>query len=294
MERKEHYQNLKRIPITEYASVLGYTVVRKGRYYSLKEHDSVMIDPERNCFWRNSMPGTGRAIGKGGSIIDFVMELDGVDVADALKQLEQYSHLTAPPVHHPVQKQKSKKLELPKAAENMRRVFAYLIKTRKISLPVVQQLVDNKQLYQDIHGNCVFVSFHDKKPVFACLRGTNTEKPFYGDVEGCDYTRGFFINHAAKKLYVTEAVIDAMSVMSLKADYKEWNYLALTGVGKWELVKNYVNDMEEVWIGTDNDAHGKIAADYIASFLAEQYPEIRVVMDFPNRKDWNLELKEGK
>lgn len=38
------------IKITDYAQELGFTLVRKGKYYSLKEHDSVMIDPEKKFF----------------------------------------------------------------------------------------------------------------------------------------------------------------------------------------------------------------------------------------------------
>lgn len=42
------------IPIADIAREMGFSVVKKGRYLSLKEHDSVIIDTERNCFWRNS------------------------------------------------------------------------------------------------------------------------------------------------------------------------------------------------------------------------------------------------
>lgn len=59
----------------------------------------------------------------------------------------------------------------------MRRAYAYLIKTRYIDQDVVQDFVNQKMLYQDQRGNCVFVSYDkDKQPVFACKRGTNTEK----------------------------------------------------------------------------------------------------------------------
>ena len=32
------------VSIIEYAQIMGYTPIRKGKYYSLKEHDSVIID----------------------------------------------------------------------------------------------------------------------------------------------------------------------------------------------------------------------------------------------------------
>lgn len=65
----------------------------------------------------------------------------------------------------------------------MRKVFAYLIKTRQISQNVVQDMVHRKMLYQDNHGNCVFVGYDIKNPdsvIFGCRRGTNTYKNLPG------------------------------------------------------------------------------------------------------------------
>lgn len=43
--------NIKAVPITDYAQRCGFTLVRKGnRYVSLKEHDSVMIDVYKTVF----------------------------------------------------------------------------------------------------------------------------------------------------------------------------------------------------------------------------------------------------
>ena len=67
----------------------------------------------------------------------------------------------------------------------------------------MQEMVNRRQLYQDTHGNCVFLSYEsgeDGKAVFACRRGTNTFKPFYGDVEGCDYSKCFYFDNQAEKL----------------------------------------------------------------------------------------------
>lgn len=295
MSRQEHYRMLKeQIDIRDYARYLGYTVVKRGRYYSLKEHDSVRIDPEKNCFWRNSKPGHGGSFGAGGSIIDFVMEFTGSGKAETLKALEKYLHVVPERCMFPVKKEKTDKLILPTAAPNMKRVFAYLIQTRKIGADIVQELVHKRQLYQDVNGNCVFVSYDNDKPVFACRRGTNTEKPFYGDVEGCDYRKGFYLNFKAEKLYITEAVIDALSVMTIKGRaFREWNYLAVAGGGKWEAVSSYLAGVKEIWIGTDNDDTGKKAADRIENYVNANHPDICIIRDFPNKKDWNMELTEG-
>ena len=90
MDKQEVYRMIKeQVKIVDYASRMGFTVIRKGRYFSLKEHDSVIIDPEKNCFWRNSKLGNGNSIGKGGSIIDFLLEFTDRSLHEVLKELSK-------------------------------------------------------------------------------------------------------------------------------------------------------------------------------------------------------------
>ncbi|MDE6852900.1 MAG: DUF3991 and toprim domain-containing protein [Lachnospiraceae bacterium] len=294
------------VDIVSYARDIGYTVIRKGNYYSLKEHDSVMIDPQKNCYWRNSKPGNGSNISMGGSVIDFAMEFQGVSLDEALWVLGNRinfnsSSRSVTPVQKRQNEPESKTPQLPPKGQNMHKVFAYLIKTRGIAAEIVQELVKRKQLYQDNHGNCVFVSY-DKKGqiVFACRRGTNTYVPFYGDVPGSDYSRGFCLDHQADKVYVTESVIDALSVMTLKGkDARQWNYLVLNGVGKWQTICTYLEDKRicSVWIGLDNDDPGAAAGIMLARKVKEIRPGIEVFFDFPpgkEGKDWNEVLVERR
>mgnify|MGYP003098833260 FL=1 len=88
MDKQEVYRMIKeQVKIVDYASRMGFTVIRKGRYFSLKEHDSVIIDPEKNCFWRNSKLGNGNSIGNGGSIIDFLLEFTDRSLNEVLREL---------------------------------------------------------------------------------------------------------------------------------------------------------------------------------------------------------------
>lgn len=287
------------IAITDYAQRMGFTLVRKGKYYSLKEHDSVIIDTSKNCFWRNSVPGKGKAIGQGGSIIDFVMEFEGKNVGETISLLlKEISHSKVRSVEQTYFFTKQKeKMQLPERGKNMHKVFAYLIQTRKIAGNIVQEMVERKQLYQDKFGNCVFVSYDENGvPNFATKRGTNTYKPFYGDVAGCDYDKCFYIDNQAKKLYVTESVIDALSIMTLLPLYETYNYLALTGSGKWNAIFYYLSNpiLEEVWIGTDNDKAGRKAGTFIEENVKRTRPDIKVEFDYPSQgKDWNEFLKRS-
>ncbi|MFV0527192.1 MAG: DUF3991 domain-containing protein [Lachnospiraceae bacterium] len=307
--RQEAIEAMKReIQIVDYAQTLGLTPVRVGRYYSLREYDSVRIDPDRNCFFRNSS-------GRSGSIIDFVMEFQTQgDLHEALRELTprlydptQTDYLTKEERqavqregNTPVQEPAVKGLELPQRGENMKRVFAYLTKSRYVDPDIVQDFVDRKQLYQDTRGNCVFVARDEAGAAnFACFRGTLTEKRFLGDVKGSDYSKDFYIQNGSKELIVTESVIDAMSVMSiLKAqgkEYKEYDYLALTGTGKYESLFNHLEErpMEHVLLALDADAAGFETAKKLSSRLLEE-SKAQVTFHVPGTaKDWNEQLIAG-
>lgn len=311
--RSQRERIVKSVPITDYAESQGYHLVRKGRYYALKEHDSVRIDPDRNWYWRNSESGTGTSIGKGGSVIDFAMNFKNISAAEAMKELKSYlgeswsgsESQVKMAAKNPVEQEK-KRLQLPEPADNMHRVYAYLIKTRGIDPDIVNQFVRSKNLYQDVHGNCVFVSYDVKddgstgEPVFACMRGTNTYKKFIGDVYGCDYKKGYFVegNTHSDKLIITESVIDAMSVMSVLKqnylDHRSFHYLPMAGVGKEECISKKISQkgIREVYLALDNDSAGRKAAEQIKEHLMEQgMQEQRIHECFPDAKDWNEEIQ---
>lgn len=303
MEKRKFYGLIKeKIRIENYAAEIGFTVLRKGRYLTLKEHDSVIIDPQKNCFWRNSIPGTGKSIGQGGSVIDFALEFTGQTLHEILKDFSTrvYNEVDYMPTFHKTEKKVAAEIQLPEKAADMRKVFAYLVKTRKIAPAVVQEFVDRKQLYQDTKNNCVFISYDledHKKVSFGCRRGTNTYFSFYGDLAGCDYEQCFYFDNGVDKLYITESVIDAMSIMTLlEDDWKKFNYLALAGVGKTGAVDRHLNNpkIKEIRIATDQDIGGRAAAEILEKLIRKRRPDIHVVFDLPGEEgeDWNSMLQK--
>lgn len=289
----------KEIRILDYAKQIGFTPVKVGRYYSLKEHDSVRIDDEKNCFFQNST-------GVSGSIIDFALTFTNKSVQDLFIELEQQLNKNTSYLNSQTSNSLSKlldkndekgELDLPPKAQNMRNVYAYLIKSRYIDAHIVQNFVDRKMLYQDTNQNCVFVSYNSSgKPVFANRRGTNTNQAFKGDCKNCDYSHGFYISNGAEKLIISEAIIDTMSIMTiLKAqniDYTKFDYLALNGVAKLDCVEHHLKDknIQEVLIATDNDKAGLSSAIRIKEILSQNNIE-KVSLHIPQRKDWNDELR---
>ena len=89
MTSKEKFDWIKEnISIVDYASSIGFTSVRKGKYYSLKEHDSIIIDTHKNVYWQNSISGYGKCIGEMGSIIDFAMKFCNMSFYEVIRQFE--------------------------------------------------------------------------------------------------------------------------------------------------------------------------------------------------------------
>lgn len=285
---------VREIPIVDYAARMGFTVQKVGTYYTLKEHDSVRIDPRTNRFFRNST-------GDKGSIIDFVMEFENVDNKTAISQLARYLGTDRPVTTRSQSskpKEKASELVLPEKSKSMRNIFAYLIQTRKISPEIVNEWVSKKNLYQDTHNNCVFVTYDNKgNPAFVSQRGTNTSKPFKADVSGSNYDVCHFINNGASKLIVCEGVIDLMSVQTiLKAhgrDLSSYNYLSLNGSTKVNAIINALQSSQTdmVILATDNDTAGRLARDTLRDLISEYDSGIKVE-DYvpPHEKDWNAEL----
>lgn len=293
---KTDLEEIKKISITEYARQMGFTPVKIGSYYTLKEHDSVRIDPRKNIFFRNST-------GDRGTVIDFVMAFKGVSCGEAIKLL--CDEIELPKVYKEQNSvpQKKKELILPAKARNMKNVFAYLVKTRCINQKIVQEMVDRDMLYQDERNNCVFVSRDENgKSVFATVRGTNTDKKWVGDVSGCDYSHSFFIDNCSRNLIVTESVIDAMSMMDIKEqkgeNHQEYNYLSVSGLGKSREALGYhlgKTLYDIVFLAFDNDDKGREIAKEMKKHIESINQDISVSMLIPEAaKDWNEELQKKK
>ena len=135
---------IKRISIVDYAEEIGFHPYKIGHYYSLKEHDSVRIDPDKNIFVQNST-------GAGGSVIDFAMTFQGMDLKRAIRTLGGKTATGSVQERKDpdpeTRKEKIGDLKLPEKDSTMKNIFAYLIKTRGIDQTIVQEMVQRKALY---------------------------------------------------------------------------------------------------------------------------------------------------
>lgn len=303
-DNKTIYQKIRdNIPIQDYAASRGFQISKKGSYYQIigekgkSDFSSVMINSKTNRYARYSHSREQK------SIIDFVMELDNCDEQAAIKKLrpliDTYD-LSQARISQPRKVTETTKLILPEKAETIKNVYAYLTKTRCINKNIVDNFIWNNNLYQDDKNNCVFVSYDRQGQAKFCnKRGSHSESSFKQDLPGSDYEHCFFLDNGSNTLIVTEAVIDCMSVMSIMEDHgkaiNEYNYVALSGTGKWEAVGNILKEnpcINTVILSCDNDDSGFRAMDNIKNLINSNYPSVNYKYFLPKTEnDWNEQLK---
>lgn len=293
------------ISILDYAQQAGYTPVRVNtNRYILKEHDSLVIKPQNNLFFWNSQ-------NKSGSVIDFAQALKGISKSEA------YDELTAM-LNNPAYKSKHEftldhikekptqpnKLEFPPATNGkFNRMYAYLLKTRGIEKAVIDNLVNRKLLYEDERHNVTFVGYdYDGTAKYGFKRGTaTTATPYKRELAGSNELNkqiGWFINNNSNKLFVNEACIDSMSIMSILhrsgVDFNKYSYLPLGGTYinclKYHLIQPQNAHINCIYLATDNDEAGANCRSKIKKMLKSIGFKGKVIEKVPCGKDWNDDL----
>lgn len=158
----------------------------------------------------------------------------------------------------------------------MRRMFAYLIKTRLLDREVVTHFAKAKMLYEDAaYHNVVFVGF-DKDGIarHAHKRSTITEpKAYKGNVEGCDPKFRFHHTGTSDTVYVFEAPIDMLSFITLyKKDWQRHSYVALCGVAEHALLQQLADNphIQKAGLCLDHDEAGINAVKRVTKMLSER------------------------
>lgn len=332
-------------PISQLAEEYGMTLVKKrGRrpILSTVEHDSIVIYEDDNTYHRYSN-------GNGGDAVAFMMEFSGIDESDLNKHdqvneciriLEQRLKINPELAIQQVRYKREKpKFVMPEKADTNRKVRDYLCRTRGIEERIVDKWIHEGLLFQEAgrYGNCVFVS-RDKngKPVYGVKRSADPKRKFVVDVEGSDYSQGFFIkgkldyytkvsdNFASEhsSLFVTEAVIDLMSLQSLylrRRDYElrqqgkldcdpedyenrflNSNWYSLNGCRKYDGLLNTIashKGIKDIFLALDNDEAGRNASKAIKEEIQKRFPDRKIDVSIrvppTEGRDWNDELKAG-
>ena len=258
--------------------------------FPLREHDSFKIN-EATSLWHWKSRDVG-----GKSALDYLIKVEGMKFVEAVQALCEESPSYIPP---PSQPEQPKEFLLPPAAENNRRVFAYLLK-RGIDRKVIEACVRAGILYEsaDYH-NAVFVGKDECGTArYAFLRGTYTKgKPFKAEVSGSNKRFCFFLppKGESKKLAVYEAAIETMAHLSLEKTVDKYR-LSLGGISapkegetaysfkKPAALESFLArhpEIEEIELCTNNDYAGRWAAEHIEKAYQGKY---RMVKNLPEKE----------
>lgn len=191
-----------------------------------------------------------------------------------------------------------KPFELPEVNQNMRRVFAYLVKQRHIDRGIVAHFARTKTLYEDSkYHNCVFVGTDERGiPRHAHKRSCNSAgKAFRQNIEGSDPRYSFHHIGTDGQLFVFEAPIDLLSYITMHPeDWQSHSYVACCGTSAIPVLSmlERISAPKEVYLCLDNDQAGETGSLRMAEKIAEQF---NIASDrlLPEHKDWNDDLCAG-
>mgnify|MGYP000872729306 FL=1 len=260
--------------LEDFLRAQGETLVRSGKEYRWKAHDSLTVCG--NKWFRHSQS-------KGGYPVDFVMEFYGRSFPEVVQMLtgeHGESRQDADPASSPA-------FRLPLRNVTNANVLNYLTQERKLSPSLVNFFIFAGDIYEDAaHHNAVFVGRDsDGHPRYASCRGIYEK--FRQDVAGAEKSFGFAHRGTDKQLMVFEAPIDLLSFIELfPKNWQQHSYLALGGVSA-KALQQFLSerpDMERVFLCLDSDKAGEDACKRLAALLPDTMSVTRIQ---PTRKDWN-------
>ena len=262
------------VDLEKFLRAQGETLVRSGKEYRWKAHDSLTVCG--NKWFRHSQS-------KGGLPVDFVMEFYGKSFPEAVQML------TGEPgeVQPEADPAPSPAFRLPLRNVTNANILNYLTQERKLSPSLVNFFIVAGDIYEDAaHHNVVFVGRDaDGHPRYASSRGIREK--FRQDAAGAEKAFGFAHRGTDKQLLVFEAPIDLLSFIELfPKNWQQHNYLSLGGVSG-KALRQFLSerpDVERVLLCLDTDKAGEDACKRLAALLPDTVSVTRIQ---PCMKDWN-------
>lgn len=290
-EQKER-ANLVNLP--QFLMSHGFDLKKVGKEYVWKEHDSLHIKDngpwERGQWFRFSE-------NKGGDNIGLLREYMDMSFLDAVEALtEEHIDRTYTPSRtyesKPVQ-QTARELSLAEA-DNCRRVFAYLCKTRRLDYDMLSALVKKGTISQEEKtGNVLFKYYDDQGKIIGAEKvGTSTEQKFKGIAKGSAGGHGFeVVRGTGEKAFFFESAIDMLSYLQMHSKKLDnCRLVSMMGVKPNIVLDTMLRHNiapENVFLCSDNDTAG----NEFARRLQEQYPDMKRIITPDTYKDWNDMLR---
>ena len=282
----------KNIDLLDYVTQGGYSFFQSAaNEYRLKEHDSLVISNNKWKWFSQDI---------GGDTLDFVTKYEGKGFKEAMEILLGEKGKEKVKEYDSKSKEQEVKeiTKLPEKADNYRRLFAYLNKTRKIDPTIIQDMINDGKLYQENqYNNCVFIGKNKDEDVKYCLKvGTNTYKKYKGEIKGSNKAYGIelCVAQESEKVYIYESIIDAMSHATMikiqGGNYKEHNRISLGCVADMKL-EQFLKDHPNIKVIVsclDNDKAGIEATEKIKDKYTKEGYQIKRIL--PINKDFNDDL----
>lgn len=313
---QEELEVAKSVDLIQVATALGYTPKRIGKYYTLKEMDSMRIYPDNHWCRFSQRYEKGH---NGGSQIDFIKEFENKSIVDAVLWLLDFAGYSRKDKSFTSSQAKEKyinnkkivaerKIEkkefiLPEVSRSNNKLYIYLSVKRCLSNKVIKYFLDRHLIYESLpYHNVVFKS-NDVNGVtrHAHMRGTydNGGKGFKGDVPGNDKNYGFNVsNNSSDRLVVFEGQINMMSYMDIYDEYN-MNYISL-GMTDDAPLEQFLKDhpnIKYLEFGLDNDEPGiKATMKYMEKYknLGYEVTNISTTHKFNDYNDWLKDMRQEK
>ena len=282
------------VNLPQFLMAHGFDLKKVGREYVWKDHDSLHIKDngpgERGAWFRFSED-------KGGDNIGFLREYMGMSFVDAVEALtgEHIDRTYTPSRTYqpkPVQ-QTARELSLAEA-DNARRVFAYLCKTRGLDYDMVSALVRGGSIAQEEKtGNVLFKYYDDQGKIIGAEKvGTSTEHKFKGIATGSVAGHGFeVVRGSGEKAFFFESAIDMLSYLQMHdKELTDCRLVSMMGVKPNIVLDTMLRhniSPDNVFLCSDNDTAG----NEFAQRLQEQYPDMKRIVTPDTYKDWNDMLR---
>ena len=262
------------VDLEKFLRAQGETLVRSGKEYRWKAHDSLTVCG--NKWFRHSQR-------KGGLPVDFVIEFYGKSFPEAVQMLTGEPGEAQPEADSAP----SPAFRLPLRNVTNANILNYLTQERKLSPSLVNFFIAAGDIYEDAaHHNVVFVGRDaDGHPRYASSRGIHEK--FRQDAAGAEKAFGFAHRGTDKQLLVFEAPIDLLSFIELfPKNWQQHSYLSLGGVSG-KALRQFLSersDVERVFLCLDADKAGEDACKRLAALLPDTVSVTRIQ---PCMKDWN-------
>ncbi|QNP18282.1 DUF3991 and TOPRIM domain-containing protein (plasmid) [Bacillus pumilus] len=307
------------VGIVEYLNLIGEPIIADNqKYYRHQDHDSLVINVQKNYFSWNSQGLNGN------NAISYLTKVKGFSFPDAVRKInadiegKDISVFKAEPPSYPLEfEYKVDEVQTTKNITN------YLVNERCIAPDIVEMLIESDFIKEDKYKNVVFKwKDSDGELIGANLQGTyeiplekrikpnrayfkqelpTTEEATY---KGFSITIGY-----PENLYLFEAPIDALSYLTLNREKMQNSRLICMGGVKFEVFKSNLKtaiqdcqkhdrQIKSIHSCVDNDDGGRKFEEQLKSFdYVVNGNKIPLISDMPalpkgkEKWDWNDEVK---